>query len=76
MTTPGDCGNPHDAHAPKADGADGAERYMWAYVEDDGVVLSIPGIRNLELSADDARVIGEMLIEQSCEAKKRATHEQ
>jgi len=43
-------------------GDEGSERYMWAYPEGDHVVLSIPGLRDLELSGDDARIIGEELI--------------
>lgn len=41
---------------------EGSERYMWAFPEGDGVVLSIPGLRDLKLSLSEARTIGEMLI--------------
>lgn len=41
---------------------EGAERYMWAFSEGDRVVLSIPGLRDLKLSVNEARTIGEMLI--------------
>jgi hypothetical protein len=76
MAVQGRCGKPHSTDRPNVDAADGAERYMWAYVKGDGVVLSIPGIRDLELSADDAQVIGEMLITQSEEAKARSSRGQ
>lgn len=41
---------------------EGAERYMWAFPEGDGIVLSIPGLRDLKLSVSEARTIGGMLI--------------
>jgi hypothetical protein len=43
---------------PSDDATDGTARYMWAFVQNKAVVLSIPGLRDLELSADDARTIG------------------
>jgi hypothetical protein len=43
---------------------------MWSFVQANQVVLSIPGLRDLELSADDARAIGEMLIEHADEASR------
>lgn len=61
-------GRPQSDLRSSDDHTDGAERYMWAYVQGDGVVLSIPGLRDLELDADDARTIGEMLIERATEA--------
>lgn len=44
-------------------GDKGAERYMWVFPEEHHVVLAIPGIRDLKLSAHEARAIGEMLIQ-------------
>jgi hypothetical protein len=43
---------------------------MWSFVQANQVVLSIPGLRDLELSADDARAIGEMLIAHAGEAAR------
>jgi hypothetical protein len=48
---------------PSEDGDEGAERYMWAFREGATVILSIPGIRDLNLSADEARTIGRMLMD-------------
>jgi hypothetical protein len=53
---------PRDAPRESAVGDAGAERYMWAFPEGDHVTLSIPGVRDLELSGDEARAIGELLI--------------
>jgi hypothetical protein len=67
-------GEPLDAQQTAGELADGAERYMWAFIEGDHVILSIPGIRDLELSSDDAQMIGEMLLARSNEAKNRASN--
>lgn len=42
---------------------DGAERYMWVFREGSSAVLSVPGIRDLTMSAEEARNIGQMLID-------------
>ena len=42
---------------------EGAERYMWAFPDNDEVILSIPGLRDLRLTIPEAREVGEMLIE-------------
>lgn len=44
-------------------GDEGAERYMWVFPEGDHIVLTIPGLRDLELGVNDARTIGEILIQ-------------
>jgi hypothetical protein len=44
-------------------GDEGAERYTWTYSEENRVVLVIPGLRDLKLSVEEARAIGEMLIQ-------------
>lgn len=48
--------------ASRALGDAGSERYMWAFRDGDNVVLSIPGLRDLEFNCEDARMIGNMLI--------------
>lgn len=54
-----------------------AERYMWVFPEQDHVVLTIPGIRDLKLSAHEARAIGEMLIQTADElTNNHSTHEE
>ena len=58
-------------------GDKGAERYMWVFPEEHHVVLTIPGIRDLKLSAHEARAIGEMLIQTADELpKNHANHEE
>ncbi|MBV9030572.1 MAG: hypothetical protein JO364_09730 [Pseudonocardiales bacterium] len=53
-----------DARTPLGKlGDKGAERYMWVFPEEHHVVLTIPGIRDLKLTAHEARAIGEMLIQ-------------
>ena len=55
------------SRAPKANPSDGivvegAERYLWVFPDGDRLVLAIPGLRGLKFSIDEARAIGEMLI--------------
>ncbi|MEC3978614.1 hypothetical protein [Amycolatopsis sp. H20-H5] len=52
-------------------GDEGAERYMWAFVEGEHVTLSIPGVRDMELSSDEARAIGEMLVSAASQVDQR-----
>lgn len=42
---------------------EGAERYMWVFREGNQLVLAIPGLRGLKFSSDEARGVGEMLIQ-------------
>lgn len=49
---------------------EGAERYMWAFPEGDRVVFSIPGLRDLMFSVNEARTIGGMLIRTADEIVK------
>jgi hypothetical protein len=42
---------------------EGAERYLWVFPDGDRLVLAIPGLRGLKFSIDEARAIGEMLIQ-------------
>ncbi len=42
---------------------DGAERYMWVFRAGSSAVLSVPGIRDLMMSAEEARNIGQMLLD-------------
>ncbi len=42
---------------------EGAERYIWVFPEGDRLVLAIPGLRGLKFSVEEARAIGEMLIQ-------------
>lgn len=57
------------SHAAKAKSSDagiveeGAERYIWVFQEDNQIVLAIPGLRGLKFSVDEARAVGEMLIQ-------------
>jgi hypothetical protein len=51
-------------------GDEGAERYMWVFPEGDHIVLTIPGLRDLELGVNDARTIGEILIQTADEMTK------
>jgi len=44
-------------------GDEGAERYMWVFPEENRIVLVIPGLRDLKLDTNEARTIGEMLIQ-------------
>ena len=72
MTTP-----PRRSHAveAKADSKgvvdEGAERYIWVFPEETRVVLAIPGLRGLKFSIDEARAVGEMLIQAADEIEKR-----
>jgi hypothetical protein len=50
---------------------EGAERYIWVFPEEDRLVLAIPGLRGLKFSVDEARAIGEMLIQAADEMAKR-----
>ena len=71
MTTP-----PRRSHAveAKAEGKgvvdEGAERYIWVFPEDNRVVLTIPGLRGLKFSIDEAKTVGEMLIQTADEMTK------
>ncbi len=42
---------------------EGAERYLWVFPEKNQLVLAIPGLRGLKFSVDEARTVGEMLIQ-------------
>jgi hypothetical protein len=42
---------------------EGAERYIWVFPEGNQLVLAIPGLRGLKFSANEARTVGEMLIQ-------------
>ncbi len=50
---------------------EGAERYIWVFPEENRVVLAIPGLRGLKFSIDEARAVGEMLIQAADEMTKR-----
>jgi hypothetical protein len=49
---------------------EGAERYMWVFPEGNQLVLAIPGLRGLKFSIDEARSVGEMLIQAADEMTK------
>ncbi len=42
---------------------EGAERYTWVFPEGNQLVLAIPGLRGLKFSVEEARTVGEMLIQ-------------
>ena len=42
---------------------EGAERYIWVFPEGENLVLAIPGLRGLKFSINEARAVGEMLIQ-------------
>ncbi len=42
---------------------EGAERYIWVFPEGNQLVLAIPGLRGLKFSANEARTVGEMLMQ-------------
>jgi hypothetical protein len=42
---------------------EGAERYIWVFPEGNQLVLAIPGLRGLKFSMNEARTVGEMLIQ-------------
>lgn len=50
---------------------EGAERYIWVFPEGDQLVLAIPGLRGLKFSIDEARTVGEMLIQAADEMTER-----
>jgi hypothetical protein len=50
---------------------EGAERYLWVFPEGDQLVLAIPGLRGLKFSIDEARAVGEMLIQAADEMAER-----
>jgi hypothetical protein len=50
---------------------EGAERYIWAFSEGNRLVLAIPGLRGLKFSVQEARTIGEMLIQAADEMAER-----
>ncbi|MFT7841355.1 hypothetical protein Q5530_34915 [Saccharothrix sp. BKS2] len=39
----------------------GAERYIWVYAKRESVVLSVPGVRDLEFSFNDAREVADSM---------------
>lgn len=43
---------------------------MWVFPEGHHIVLTIPGLRDLELTVNDARTIGEILIQTADEMTK------
>ena len=56
------------SRAPKANPSDGivvegAERYLWVFPDGERLVLAIPGLRGLKFSVEEARTVGEMLIQ-------------
>ena len=56
------------SRAPTANASDGivvegAERYIWVFPDGDRLVLAIPGLRGLKFSIEEARAVGEMLIQ-------------
>lgn len=53
------------SHAVETQGVveEGAERYIWVFPEEDRLVLAIPGLRGLKFSVQEARAMGEMLIQ-------------
>ena len=55
---------------------DGAERYIWVFLEGNRVVLAIPGLRGLKFSIDEARTVGEMLIQAADEIEKHLRMEE
>jgi len=50
--------------ANRSDGivVEGAERYIWVFPDGDRLVLA-PGLRGLKFSIEEARAVGEMLIQ-------------
>jgi hypothetical protein len=42
---------------------EGAERYIWVFPEGNQLVLAIPGLRGLKFNINEARAVGEMLIQ-------------
>jgi hypothetical protein len=44
---------------------------MWAFPEEDDVILSIPGLRDLRLTVPEAKAVGEMLIETADDTLRR-----
>jgi hypothetical protein len=42
---------------------EGVERYIWVFPEGNQLVLAIPGLRGLKFSINEARAVGEMLIQ-------------
>lgn len=50
---------------------EGAERYMWVFPEGDRLVLAIPDLRDLKFSLEEARAVGEMLIQTADEMTNR-----
>jgi hypothetical protein len=53
---------------------EGAERYIWVFPEGQQLVLAIPGLRGLKFSVDEARSVGEMLIQTADEITANHTH--
>ena len=63
----------HSAEAKEGDEGvvdEGAERYLWVFLEGNRVVLAIPGLRGLRFSIDEARTVGDMLIQAADEIEK------
>lgn len=50
---------------------EGAERYIWVFPEENQLVLAIPGLRGLKFSVEEARAIGEMLVQAADEMTQR-----
>lgn len=63
------------AKSPHGIGDEGAERYMWVFPEGHHIVLTIPGLRDLKLNVNDARTIGEILIQTADEITKHHSNE-
>jgi hypothetical protein len=53
----------HKANPSDGIVVEGAERYIWVFPDDDRLVLAIPGLRGLKFSIEEARAVGEMLIQ-------------
>lgn len=64
-----------ESRATEDSGSEGAERYMWAFRDEKSVILSIPGIRDLKLSAEEARTIGKMLTDTADEVDLQEVNE-
>jgi hypothetical protein len=53
----------HKANPSDGIVVEGAERYIWVFPDGDRLVLAIPGLRGLKFSIEEARAVGEMLIQ-------------
>ena len=71
MSTRAQRGKAPYTRSPQASlGDEGVERYMWVSTEENQIVLTIPGLRDLKLGVDDARAIGTILIQTADEMTK------